>query len=66
MTRPPRRAEPPLTADLSKHIFAKRPRCKKCGSADLKTYKSLPKYGDCITRYVHCDGCGADYILMLD
>ena len=56
----------PLTADLSRHIFAKRPRCKACGSADLVPTKSLPRDGDVITRYVRCRGCGARFILMLE
>lgn len=56
----------PLVADLSKHIFAKRPRCKSCGSADLRPTKSLPRDGDVITRYVRCRGCGARFILMLE
>jgi hypothetical protein len=61
-----RRAKPiALVADPDRHIFAKRPRCKACGSAALRPTKSLPRDGDVITRYVRCRGCGARFILML-
>jgi hypothetical protein len=68
VTRPERRRHRvlPISGDVSRHIFAKRPRCKRCGSAELKTYKSLPRDGDSIVRYVNCDVCGNDYILVLD
>jgi hypothetical protein len=61
-----RRPSTPMTSNLDRHIFAKRPRCKRCGGADLRTYKSLPKDGDSIVRYVRCCACGREYILMLD
>jgi hypothetical protein len=60
------RQELPTSGDLSRHIFGKRPRCKRCGSASLKTYKSLPRDGETIVRYVRCQQCQANSILMLD
>jgi hypothetical protein len=62
-----RRAKPvPLVEDLSRHIFAKLPRCKACGSADLRATRTLYRGDDGATRYVRCRKCGARYVLVLD
>jgi hypothetical protein len=56
----------PRTADPSKHIFGKRPRCKACGSADLHATRTICRDGDAIHRYVTCKKCGQRYVLVLD
>jgi len=61
-----RRKYTPLTADRSRHIFAKLPRCKACGSANLRATRTLYRGEDGVTRYVRCRKCGARYVLMLD
>jgi len=55
-----------MIIDLDRYIVAKRPRCKRCGSPALRTYKSLPRDGDVILRYVRCTSCGTSQILLLE
>ena len=56
----------PLVDDLARHIFAKLPRCKACGSTDLRATRTLYRGDDGATRYVRCRGCGGRYVLTLD
>jgi DNA-directed RNA polymerase subunit RPC12/RpoP len=59
-----------MTADPARHIWAKRPRCRTCGSADLIAVRTLCRDGDdgggAVTRYVRCRRCGGRYVLTLD
>ena len=67
MTTPKRRADfTPRTVDITKHIFAKRPRCKGCGSADLRATRTIFRDGDAVHRYVSCRKCGERFVLVLD
>jgi hypothetical protein len=56
----------PRIVDIGKHIFAKRPRCKACGSADLRATRTICKDGDAVHRYVSCQKCGERFVLVLD
>jgi hypothetical protein len=60
------RRDIPLTADPSKYIFAKRPRCRTCGSADLRATRTICRDGDAVHRYVRCGTCGGRFVLVLD
>ena len=62
----PNRSPRPRTLDLAKHIYAKRPRCKQCGSVELFPTRTICRDGDSIVRYVTCKRCGSRFILMLD
>ncbi len=54
-----------LLEGSDRYVFAERPRCPSCGSADLKAYRSTSD-GESTTRYVRCQQCGAKFILVLE
>lgn len=56
----------PMTLDPAKHICAKLPRCKTCGSAQLRATRTMWRDGDAVTRYVTCRKCGGRFLLSLD
>jgi DNA-directed RNA polymerase subunit RPC12/RpoP len=56
----------PCVADVSRHIFAKRPRCRACGSAALVATRTIGRDGDAVHRYVRCRQCGGKYVLVLE
>jgi hypothetical protein len=60
------RRSTPRTADVGRHIFAKRPRCKACGSAQLGATRTIARDGDAVLRYVRCQQCGGRFVLVLE
>lgn len=52
--------------DPSRYVYYERPKCPRCASTNLLTYKST-RHGDAaVSRYTACRSCGEKFILVLE
>lgn len=57
----------PPANDPSRYVYVTRLQCPRCGSVDLRVYRTEPERDDgSIARYTQCKGCKARFVVVAE